>query len=76
MGLDIDRLRLENPLHDVAADFGVRLEKDGKEWIACCPFHQEDTPSFTIFPGKDGAERFHCFGCGERGDVLDFVQKI
>ena len=76
MGSDIDRLRLENPLHDVAADFGVRLEKDGKEWIACCPFHQEDTPSFTIFAGKDGAERFNCFGCGERGDVLDFVQRI
>lgn len=76
MGNGIDRLRLENPLHDVAADFGIRLEKDGEEWIACCPFHQEDTPSFTIFAGKDRAERFHCFGCGERGDVLDFVQKI
>jgi hypothetical protein len=73
---DIDRLRQENPLHIVAADFGVRLEKDGHEFIACCPFHQEDTPSFTIFPGKDGVQRFHCFGCGEKGDVLDFVQKL
>ncbi len=76
MAGDIDRLRQENPLHIVASDFGLRLEKDGQEFIACCPFHQEDTPSFTIFPGKDGVPRFHCFGCGERGDVLDFVQKI
>lgn len=76
MGNDIDRLRQENPLHDVAAGFGVALEKDGHEFIACCPFHQEDTPSFTIFTGKDGAERFFCFGCNEKGDVLDFVQKI
>lgn len=73
---DIDRIRAENPLSDVALGFGLRLEKDGAEFIACCPFHQEDTPSFTIFTGKDGAARFNCFGCGERGDVLDFVQKI
>lgn len=73
---DLDRIRDDNPLHDVAAGFGVALEKDGREFVACCPFHQEDTPSFTIFHGKDGAQRFHCFGCGEKGDVLDFVQKI
>jgi len=73
---NIDRLRAENPLADVALRFGVRLEKDGAEFIACCPLHQEDTPSFTIFTGKDGAQRFQCFGCGERGDVLDFVQRL
>lgn len=76
MASDIDRLRAENPLSDVAMGFGVRLEKDGHEFVACCPFHQEDTPSFTIFTGQDKVQRFHCFGCGERGDVLDFVQKI
>lgn len=76
MAGDIERLRHENPLHVVAADFGLRLEKDGHEFIATCPFHSEDTPSFTIFTGQDGVQRFHCFGCGERGDVLDFVQKI
>ena len=73
---DLDRLRLENPLLDVASGFGVKLEKDGAEWVACCPFHQEETPSFTLFVGQDKSWRFHCFGCGERGDVLDFVQKI
>ncbi len=76
MASDIDKLRAENLLSDVASDFGVRLEKDGHEFVACCPLHQEDTPSFTIFTGKDKVQRFQCFGCGEHGDVLDFVQKI
>lgn len=76
METDIDNLRADNPLPDVALSFGVSLEKDGHEFEACCPFHEENTPSFTLFVGQDGAWRYHCFGCGERGDVLDFVQKI
>lgn len=73
---DIDRLRLENSVSDFAFQEGVVLQKNGDEWEGCCPFHQEDTPSFTIFRGKDGVERFHCFGCGERGDIIDFVEKL
>lgn len=73
---EIDRLRSETPLSDVALGFGVPIQRDGNEWSGCCPFHEEDTPSFTIFRGKDGADRFHCFGCAEHGDVLDFVRKI
>jgi predicted P-loop ATPase len=73
---DIERLRRDVSLPDTAAGFGVVLEEDGDEWIACCPFHAEDTPSFTIFTGQNHTQRFHCFGCGERGDVVDFVQKI
>mgnify|MGYP003411808088 CR=1 FL=1 len=76
MASDIERLRRDASLSDTASGFGVKLMKDGGEFVACCPFHQEDTPSFTIFTGKDRVERFHCFGCGERGDVLDFVQTI
>lgn len=73
---DIDRLRREVSLPDLASDYGVALQKNGQEFEGCCPFHQENTPSFTIFPGKDAVWRFHCFGCSEQGDVLDFVQKI
>jgi DNA primase len=40
--------------------------------MGCCPFHSDRSPSFTIF---DGGRRFHCFGCGASGDVLDFVQR-
>lgn len=76
MSSDVERLRRDVSLPDTAARFGLKLQKDGREWVACCPFHTEDTPSFTIFVGNDHIERFHCFGCPERGDVLDFVQKI
>lgn len=73
---DVEKVRLEFSVSEVAAQFGVALERDGEEWVALCPLHSEKTPSFTIFPGDDGVERFHCFGCGEKGDVLDFVQKV
>lgn len=73
---DIERLRRETSLSDLAMGEGVALQKNGSEWEGCCPFHQEDTPSFTIFTGKDGVERFFCFGCNERGDVVDFVEKL
>lgn len=76
MGSDVDTIRKNIRVSDVAASYGITLDRNGDEWEACCPFHSEDTPSFTVFVGKDHAERYHCFGCGERGDVLDFVQKI
>jgi len=74
---DVERLRRDVSLVDVVGGNGVKLQKNGGEWEGCCPFHSEDTPSFTVFPGReDSIWRFHCFGCGEGGDVLDFVQKI
>lgn len=77
MSRDIEDIRRNVSLSQTAAQFGVKLQRDGQEFVACCPFHAEDTPSFTIFTGsKDGVERFHCFGCGEKGDVLDFTQGI
>lgn len=76
MSDDIERLRHDVRISDLAGRFGVKLNKDGNEWIGCCPFHSENTPSFTVFVGKDSVERFHCFGCGERGDVIDFVKGV
>ena len=69
--IDIDAIRCDNPLPDVAARI-VDLRPAGKEWVACCPFHSDRSPSFTIF---DDGRRFQCFGCGASGDVLDFVQR-
>lgn len=68
---DLDAIRRNNPLPDVAAQL-VAIRRTGREWIGCCPFHADRSPSFTIF---DGGQRFHCFGCGASGDVLDFVQR-
>lgn len=76
MASDVEKIRANVSLSGIASSYGVKLERDAGEFIACCPFHAEDTPSFTIFTGNDHVERFHCFGCGERGDVADFVQKI
>lgn len=73
---EIETLRHGVSLPATAAGFGVALQKDGNEWVAVYPFHVEDTPSFTIFTGRDNIQRYHCFGCGEHGDVLDFVEAI
>jgi hypothetical protein len=74
---DIDNLRRDHPLPSVVQSYGVKLEINGQEFLGCCPFHSETTPSFSLFRGKsDGVWRFHCFGCEARGDVVDFVQAI
>jgi len=52
------------------------LKREGKEWKGLCPFHKEDTPSFTIYTTADGIERFKCFGCGANGSGIDFVSKF
>ena len=48
----------------------VKLSKAGREWKACCPFHQEKTPSFTV---NDEKGFYHCFGCGAHGDAIRFL---
>lgn len=50
----------------------VQLKKAGKEYKACCPFHDEKTPSFTVSPSKGF---YHCFGCGAHGTALDFLMQ-
>jgi DNA primase len=48
----------------------VKITKAGREWKACCPFHKEKTPSFTI---NDEKGFYHCFGCGAHGDAIRFL---
>ncbi|WP_040668320.1 DNA primase, partial [Nitrolancea hollandica] len=51
----------------------VQLRKTGRSFKGLCPFHQEKTPSFIVFPES---QNFHCFGCGAGGDVFSFVMQI
>ena len=48
----------------------VQLKKAGREYKACCPFHDEKTPSFWVSPDK---QFYHCFGCGKHGTALGFL---
>jgi DNA primase len=51
----------------------VQLRKAGREFKACCPFHDEKTPSFTVSPGKGF---YHCFGCGAHGTAIGFLMEF
>jgi DNA primase len=51
----------------------VQLKKAGREFKACCPFHDEKTPSFTVSPGKGF---YHCFGCGAHGTAIGFLMEF
>ena len=65
----LDELRARTLLSAVIAP-SVKLLRAGREWKACCPFHQEKTPSFTI---NDDKHFYHCFGCGAHGDAIRFL---
>ena len=51
----------------------TQLKKAGREYKACCPFHDEKTPSFTVSPGKGF---YHCFGCGAHGTAIGFLMEF
>jgi DNA primase len=68
----IDDLKRQADIVRVVQDY-VALKKKGANWMACCPFHQEKTPSFSVNPAKD---IFYCFGCQKGGSVFNFVMEI
>lgn len=70
--MDLEQIRESNPLPSVVGGV-VKLHRAGNEWKACCPFHADRSPSFTIYKG---GRRFMCFGCGAEGDVFDFVSRL
>lgn len=67
----IDDLLARLDIVDVI-DARVKLKKKGKNYSACCPFHNEKTPSFSVSQEK---QFYHCFGCGAHGNAIDFVME-
>jgi DNA primase len=72
--IDTEQLRLNHPIADVIAHYGVELRKSGSTLVGRCPFHQDGgRPNLTVFP-RSG--RFECFRCQMRGDAISFVQQL
>ena len=74
-GIDAEFMRTlkqKNDIVEVLRSY-VALDRKGGNYWACCPFHHEKTPSFSV---NEGEQFYHCFGCGVSGDVVRFVQDI
>jgi DNA primase catalytic core len=69
---EIETLKKNISLLRLAETQGHELKKEGKDYVMCCPFHEEETASMKITPSNN---LFHCFGCGEGGSVIDWVMK-
>jgi DNA primase len=72
MHSDVDIVKSRTNIVDIVGEY-VKLTKAGSSFKACCPFHQEKTPSFNVNEEK---QMYHCFGCGVGGDVFSFVMEI
>ena len=60
-----------NDIEEVVSQY-VKLRRTGRTMTGLCPFHNEKTPSFVVYPDT---QSFYCFGCGAAGDVIGFVRK-
>ena len=65
----ISELKFRCPIEEVIGGY-VNLKRAGSRYVACCPFHNEKTPSFTVFTNTSS---YYCFGCGAGGDVITFI---
>jgi DNA primase catalytic core len=69
---ELERLRAEVSLVRLIEEAGIELRRQGKDYAACCPFHEEDTASLIVTPEKN---LFHCFGCNAGGGPIDWVMR-
>jgi DNA primase len=70
--LTSDKVKERADIVEVVGDY-VPLKKKGQNMWACCPFHGEKSPSFSVSPAK---QIYKCFGCGKAGDPIQFVMDI
>jgi len=68
----LQELKMETDIEDVISTY-VTLKRRGATLVGLCPFHNEKTPSFTVYPAT---QSFYCFGCGAGGDAITFLKKI
>ncbi|MDD4164317.1 MAG: DNA primase [Eubacteriales bacterium] len=68
----LEEIKDRNDIEEVIGSY-INLKRAGSNVVALCPFHNEKTPSFTVFPGT---RSFYCFGCGTGGDVVSFIMKM
>ena len=66
----IEEVRQKNDIVDVISSY-VGLKKKGSNYMCCCPFHGEKTPSFSVSPSR---QIYKCFGCGATGNVITFAK--
>ena len=71
--LDVTAVRHDHRIEVVVAASGVELTGRGQGFMGCCPFHEDSTPSLSVGGVPD---RFHCFGCGAGGDVIEYVHRF
>lgn len=69
---DVEKVKDRLSITEIVGQY-VPLKRAGKNYVARCPFHKEKTPSFHVSPERG---TYMCFGCGERGDIFSFVQKM
>jgi len=69
----IDDLKTRADLVRIIQPYAADLKKKGANWMACCPFHQEKTPSFSVNPAKGF---YKCFGCGKGGTAFNFLMEM
>lgn len=68
----IEQLKQRADIYEITSQY-LELRRAGANYTACCPFHNENTPSFVVNPQRN---IFKCFGCGEGGDSISFIMKI
>lgn len=71
--IDVAEVRARHRIEDVVAASGVELRTTGRSLMGCCPLHEDHTASLSVGGIPD---RFHCFGCGASGDVIEYVARL
>src|ERR1041385_64013 len=72
MNDSVQQIKERLSINEIVGQY-VQLQKAGRNFRARCPFHKERTPSFMVSPERG---TYMCFGCGEKGDIFSFVQKM